>query len=266
MAEPTTEVGETKHEVDPSSDNVNGAQQPPEVSVKEVATTTAPAENAPKVAAVCKKHPDPKNDPQKKKKKRKSKKKKKHHEATESSSSDSSSSSSSSSSDSDAEANSASGSEEADSDSEASESDAGHRKRQRLRAKARAKRAQRDKKKNRKKRKTKSRKAAQSDSESKSSSDSDSESSESDDEGDSAVDDKALRKLVARLKLQQKRGKRLRNQANDSLGGLDPLGEARRDKKSRKKKPASKVAFKRVDQREFRIDCHYAPPRFFHLD
>jgi hypothetical protein len=65
------------------------------------------------------------------------------------------------------------------------------------------------------------------------------------------VDDKALRKLVARLKLQQKRSKRLRDQANDSLGGLDPLGEGRRDKKSRKKKPASKVAYKRVDQREF---------------
>jgi hypothetical protein len=254
MAEPTTEVGETKHEVDPSSDNINGAQQAPDVSVKDAATTTASAENAPKVAAVCKKHPDPKNDGHKKKKKRKSKKKKQHHEAAESSSSESSSSSSSSSSDSDSAANSASDSEEADSDSADTESDAGHRKRQRLRAKARAKRAQRDKKKNKKKRKTKSRKAAQPDSESESSSDSDSKSSESDDEGDSAVDEKALRKLVARLKLQQKRGKRLRDQANDSLGGLDPLGDGRRDKKSRKKKPASKVAFKRVDQREFQFD------------
>lgn len=249
MAEPPTELGdrETKLEVDPS-DNVNNGNQPaPEVSVKETATTPAPAENAPKVAAVCKKHPDAKHDGQKKKKKKKKRSKKKH-EAAESSSSDADSSSSSSSSSS-SESAEASNSGDAESDSDASESATDHRRRQRIRAKARARRAQRDKKKKKTKTKTKSRKQAQSDSESESSSDADSESEDSNDGGDS-VDEKAIRKLVAQLKLSQKRVKRLRDQVNDPLGGLDPVGESRRDKRSRKKKPASKVAFKRVDQRE----------------
>lgn len=251
MAEPPTELGdrETKLEVDPS-DNVNNGNQPaPEISVKETATTPGPAENAPKVTAACKKHPDTKHDSQKKKKKKKSKKK---HEAAESPSSDSDSSSSSSSSSS-SESAEASNSEDAESDSDASESAPDHRRRQRIRAKARARRAQRDKKKKKKtKTKTKSRKQAQSDSESESSSDADSESEDSNDGGDS-VDEKAIRKLVAQLKLSQKRVKRLRGQVNDPLGGLDPPGESRRDKRSRKRKPASKVAFKRVDQRECQI-------------
>lgn len=248
MAEPPTEPGdrETKLEVDPS-DNVNNGNQPaPEISVKEAATTPAPAENGPKVAAVCKKHPDAKHDGQKKKKKKKKSKKK--HETAESSSSDSDSSSSSTPSSS-SESAEASNSEDAESDSDANESATDHRRRQRIRAKARARRAQRDKKKKKTKTKTKSRKQAQSDSESDSSSDADSESEDSNNGGDS-VDEKAIRKLVAQLKLSQKRVKRLRDQVNDPLSGLDPPGESRRDKRSRKKKPASKVAFKRVDQRK----------------
>jgi hypothetical protein len=63
------------------------------------------------------------------------------------------------------------------------------------------------------------------------------------------LDEKALRKLVTRLKL-KKRAKKLRDQTSDDLTASDPLSE-KREKRSKKKKPASKVAFKRVDQREF---------------
>ncbi|KAJ5169263.1 uncharacterized protein N7482_004857 [Penicillium canariense] len=237
MAEPPIDSGETKDEAEPCTDNINGSAQPPAPEVTKDAAPTVPAEKAPKGAAGCKKHDAKKETQKPKKKKRRSRQK---HVTTESSSSESGSSSSGTSTSSD--------SDDADSDSDsiASESETDHRKRHRLRAKARAKRALRDKKKQKKKRKLRSRKLPPSDSGTESSSDSDSESDDSA-EVDTAVDEKALRKLVARLRL-QKRAKRLRGPAHDELGGLDSLGDSRRDKRSRKKKPASKVAFKRVDQ------------------
>jgi hypothetical protein len=223
MADPTEE---SKHEVEP--ENVNGSVQPaPEASVKDAATITVPVENAPKVG--CKKHPDAKSD----KKKKRSKKK---HDASESSSDSSGSTDSSSESD----------SGNADSESIASESESDKRRRHRLKTKVRAKRSQKDKKR-RRKRKVRSRRSNATDSDTDTDdSDTDSESSR---DTDSSLDEKALRKLVTRLKL-KKRAKRLRDETNDDLGVNDPLGETRRDKRSKKKRPASKVAFKRVDQRE----------------
>ncbi|KAJ5320623.1 hypothetical protein PENANT_c033G02621 [Penicillium antarcticum] len=222
MAEPTIPA-EAKDEVDPSTENLNGSAQP-EVAVKEVPAkdpAVAPAaETAPKL--VCQKH-----DKKKKRKKR----------AKKADSSDSSSSSSSSNSDSDADT------DDADSES-TSESNTDKRKRHRIRAKARTKRVLKDKKR-RKRRKQRSRKAAASDTDSSSdsSSESDSDSSE---KSDDSLDEKALRKLVTRLKL-KKRAKKLRDQTSDDLTASDPLSE-KREKRSKKKKPASKVAFKRVDQ------------------
>ncbi|KAJ5698014.1 hypothetical protein N7462_000019 [Penicillium macrosclerotiorum] len=246
MAEPTkVDTGETKHEVDPSTENLNGSAQPtaPEATVKDAATATVPAtENAPKVA-ICKKHPDAKADNQKRKKKKKKSKKKKQ-DASDSDSTESSSSSSSESSSSSSASDSDSDLDDADSESIASDSEPDRRKRHRLRAKARAKRALRDKKR-RKKRKLRSRKLVETDSDSEIPSDGDSDAEESEDIED--ADEKALRKLMARIKL-KKRAKRLRNQSNDDLDLSDPAGESRRDKRSKKKKPASKVAFKRVDQ------------------
>ncbi|KAJ6094527.1 hypothetical protein N7467_002040 [Penicillium canescens] len=224
MAEPTSIIAEAKDEVDPSTENLNGSAQPPEVAVKDIAVKDAAvapaAETAPKL--VCQKHD--------KKKKRKKRTKK-------ADSSDSSSSSSSSSSDSDADT------DDADSES-TSESNTDKRKRHRIRAKARAKRVLKDKKR-RKRRKQRSRKAAASDSDSTSDSSSESDS-DSSAESDDSLDEKALRKLVTRLKL-KKRAKKLRDQTSDDLTASDPLSE-KREKRSKKKKPASKVAFKRVDQ------------------
>ncbi|OGE49151.1 hypothetical protein PENARI_c023G01087 [Penicillium arizonense] len=224
MAEPTSITAEAKDEVDPSTENLNGSAQPPEVTVKEIAVKDAAvapaAETAPKL--VCQKHD--------KKKKRKKRTKK-------ADSSDSSSSSSSSSSDSDADT------DDADSES-TSESNTDKRKRHRIRAKARAKRVLKDKKR-RKRRKQRSRKAAASDSDSTSNSSSESDS-DSSAESDDSLDEKALRKLVTRLKL-KKRAKKLRDQTSDDLAASDPISE-KREKRSKKKKPASKVAFKRVDQ------------------
>ncbi|KAJ5756934.1 uncharacterized protein N7511_007116 [Penicillium nucicola] len=222
MAEPTIPA-EAKDEVDPSTDNLNGSAQP-EVAVKEVLAkdpAVAPAaETVPKL--VCQKH-----DKKKKCKKRPKK----------ADSSDSSSSSSSSNSDSDADT------DDADSES-SSESNTDKRKRHRIRAKTRAKRVLKDKKR-RKRRKQRSRKAAASDSDSSSDSSSASDS-ESSVESEDSLDEKALRKLVTRLKL-KKRAKELRDQTADDLTASDPLSE-KREKRSKKKKPASKVAFKRVDQ------------------
>ncbi|KAJ6013078.1 hypothetical protein N7522_003433 [Penicillium canescens] len=222
MAEPTSITAEAKDEVDPSTENLNGSAQPPEVAVKDAAKDAAvapAAETAPKL--VCQKH-------DKKKRKKRTKK---------ADSSDSSSSSSSSSSDSDADT------DDADSES-TSESNTDKRKRHRIRAKARAKRVLKDKKR-RKRRKQRSRKAAASDSDSTSDSSSESDS-DSSAESDDSLDEKALRKLVTRLKL-KKRAKKLRDQTSDDLTASDPLSE-KREKRSKKKKPASKVAFKRVDQ------------------
>lgn len=223
MADPTED---SKQEVEP--ENANGSAQPAaEASVKDAATTTVP-DNTPKVA-VCKKHPDAKSE----KKKKRSKKKQ---DTSESSSDSSESDDSSSESD----------SGNADSESIASESESDKRRRHRLKTRTRTKRAQKDKKR-RKKRKARSRKSNATDSDTDSSDDSDSDFVSSRD-SDSSLDEKALRKLVTRLKL-KKRAKRLRDETNDDLGANDPLGESRRDKRSKKRKPASKVAFKRVDQR-----------------
>ncbi|KAJ5137164.1 hypothetical protein N7448_005718 [Penicillium atrosanguineum] len=217
MADP---FEDSKLEVEPEN-NANGPAQPaPEVSVKDAATTTAVPDN-PKV---CKKH-------SKWDKKKRSQKKQ---DASESSS-DSESTDSSSGSD----------SANADSESIASESESDKRRRHRLKTKTRTKRAQKDKKR-RKRRKVRSRKSTSTDSDTDSSNDSDTDS-ESWRDSDSSLDEKALRKLVTRLKL-KKRARRLRDETNDDLGTSDPLGESRRDKRSKKKKPASKVAYKRVDQ------------------
>ncbi|KAJ5321996.1 uncharacterized protein N7506_011126, partial [Penicillium brevicompactum] len=162
---------------------------------------------------VCKKH---------------EKKKKVAHKKEES---DSSGSDSSSDSDSDA---------DSDSDSE-SESSTDKRRRHRLRTKARARRALKDKK--RRKKKHRSRKVDTSDSDSDSESESDTATST---ESDVSMDEKALRKLVTKLKL-KKKAKKLRDQTSDDLTPSDPVAEGRQ-KRSKKKKPASKVAYKRVDQ------------------
>ncbi|KAJ5501890.1 hypothetical protein N7463_004764 [Penicillium fimorum] len=211
--DPTSTLAEAKDEV--VSENLNGSAQPTEV--KEVKDAVAPApESTPTPAPkLCKKH------------KKKNKKKDE---------SDSSSESSSSGSDSDADS-------EDESDSTESDSDTEKRKRHRLR-KVRARRALKDKKR-RKKKKQRSRKVESSASESDTSSGSDSEpSTDSDDE----IDDKALRKLVTKLKLSKKRAKKLRELAADDSAASDPVGETRRERRSKKKKPASKVAYKRVDQ------------------
>ncbi|CDM28210.1 hypothetical protein DTO013E5_3881 [Penicillium roqueforti] len=208
---------EAKDEVVPS-ENVNGSAQSTETKeVKDAAAAPAPETAPASTPKVCKN--------------KKHKKKNKQKEESDSSSE------SSSSSESDSDADSESDSTESDADTE-------KRKRHRLR-KARARRATKDKKRRKKKKQQRSRKAEASDSESDSSSEADSESStDSDDE----IDDKALRKLVAKLKLSKKRAKKLRELASEELAASDSVGEARREKRSKKKKPASKVAYKRVDQ------------------
>ncbi|KAJ5790220.1 uncharacterized protein N7518_007231 [Penicillium psychrosexuale] len=208
---------EAKDEVVPS-ENVNGSAQSTETKeVKDAAAAPAPETAPASTPKVCKN----------KKHKKKNKKKEESDSSSESSSS----------SESDSDADSESDSTESDADTE-------KRKRHRLR-KARARRATKDKKRRKKKKQQRSRKAEASDSESDSSSESDSESStDSDDE----IDDKALRKLVAKLKLSKKRAKKLRELASEELAASDSVGETRREKRSKKKKPASKVAYKRVDQ------------------
>ncbi|KAI2685367.1 hypothetical protein LCP963914a_4694 [Penicillium roqueforti] len=208
---------EAKDEVVPS-ENVNGSAQSTETKeVKDAAAAPAPETAPASTPKVCKN----------KKHKRKNKQKEESDSSSESSSS----------SESDSDADSESDSTESDADTE-------KRKRHRLR-KARARRATKDKKRRKKKKQQRSRKAEASDSESDSSSEADSESStDSDDE----IDDKALRKLVAKLKLSKKRAKKLRELASEELAASDSVGEARREKRSKKKKPASKVAYKRVDQ------------------
>ncbi|KXG52455.1 ATPase, AAA-type, core [Penicillium griseofulvum] len=213
--DPTSTPVEPKDEVVP--DNLNGSAQSTDVKdVKEVKDAVAPASETTPASApkLCKKH------------------KKKNKKKEESDSSSESSSSSESDSDADSE-------EESD-----SESDSNTEKRKRRLRKARAKRALKDKKR-RKKKKQRSRKVESSDSESDSPSESDSASStDSDDE----IDDKALRKLVTKLKLSKKRAKKLRELASEDLAASDAVGETRREKRSKRKKPASKVAYKRVDQ------------------
>ncbi|KAJ5216639.1 uncharacterized protein N7498_003046 [Penicillium cinerascens] len=179
---------DSKHEVE--LEKANGSAQPaPEASVKDAATTTIP-DNTPKVA-VCKKHPDVKSEKKKKKKKKKNRSKKKQ-DASESESDSSESDDSSSESD----------SGNADSESIASESESDKRRRHRLKTKTRTRRAQRDKKR-RKKRKVRSRKSNATDSDTDSSDDSDTDSVSSRD-SDSSLDEKALRKLVTRLKLKKR--------------------------------------------------------------
>ncbi|CAG8039470.1 unnamed protein product [Penicillium salamii] len=223
MAEPT------EHDrVLPTSENLNGSIQiPSEKEIKEretdkdVKESKESKETKEKDAKeseatskpVCKKHEKKKKKPVKKEE------------------SDTSASDSSSNSDSDA---------DSDSDSE-SESSTDKRRRHRLRTKARAQRALKDKK--RRKKKHRSRKVETSDSASDSESESDTATSA---ESDESLDEKALRKLVTKLKL-KKRAKKLRDQTSDDLTPSDPVGEGRQ-KRSKKKKPASKVAYKRVDQ------------------
>ncbi|KAJ5736435.1 ATPase AAA-type core [Penicillium malachiteum] len=211
MTEPT-ENADTKHDAEPTdTKNANGSVQPNEVAVKEVkdaGTTAVPASELPKTDAT-------------RKKKKRTKK-----PETEESSSDSDST------------DSESDSEDDDSDSDDSESDSGRRKRNR-RAKARAKRALKDRK--RKKRKQRM-KAAVSVSDSEESSESEEESATEDEE----VDEKLLRKLVAQLAV--KKRKRLRKQSDQTGTVADPIAEALRQKRMKKKKPGSKAAFKRVDQ------------------
>lgn len=228
MADLSTDAGDTKHDVEPSD---NASAQPAEVAVKDAASV--PAETVPKVA--CKKHSDPKSDSQKKKKQGKNR------QLAPDSSSDESSSTESSSTESET--------DQADTESVASEtSSEERRKRQRVRTKARPKRFLKDKKR-KKKRKPRSRKAAESDSDSDSTSDSDSDS-DSDSKAKESLDEQSLWKLLTRLTLKRK-ARQLRDQTNDDLGIMDPLGlETRREKRVKKKKPASKVAFKRVDQRK----------------
>ncbi|KAK9855297.1 hypothetical protein MYU51_002701 [Penicillium brevicompactum] len=227
MAEPTTEP---HGRVLPASDDLNGSiPNPSEKETKERdsidkevkdAKETKDAKDVKDVKdsdttskPVCKKH---------------EKKKKVAHKKEES---DSSGSDSSSDSDSDA---------DSDSDSE-SESSTDKRRRHRLRTKARARRALKDKK--RRKKKHRSRKVDTSDSDSDSESESDTATST---ESDVSMDEKALRKLVTKLKL-KKKAKKLRDQTSDDLTPSDPVAEGRQ-KRSKKKKPASKVAYKRVDQ------------------
>ncbi|CAG8946684.1 unnamed protein product [Penicillium salamii] len=222
MAEPT------EHDrVLPTSENLNGSIQiPSEKEIKERETDKDVKESKEKDVKekdakeseatskpVCKKHEKKKKKPVKKEE------------------SDTSASDSSSNSDSDA---------DSDSDSE-SESSTDKRRRHRLRTKARAQRALKDKK--RRKKKHRSRKVETSDSASDSESESDTATSA---ESDESLDEKALRKLVTKLKL-KKRAKKLRDQTSDDLTPSDPVGEGRQ-KRSKKKKPASKVAYKRVDQ------------------
>ena len=229
MDEPTTEPHDR---VLPASDDLNGSiPNPSEKETKERdsidkevkdAKETKDAKDVKDVKdsdttskPVCKKH---------------EKKKKVAHKKEES---DSSGSDSSSDSDSDA---------DSDSDSE-SESSTDKRRRHRLRTKARARRALKDKK--RRKKKHRSRKVDTSDSDSDSESESDTATST---ESDVSMDEKALRKLVTKLKL-KKKAKKLRDQTSDDLTPSDPVAEGRQ-KRSKKKKPASKVAYKRVDQCE----------------
>ncbi|KAJ5081297.1 hypothetical protein NUU61_009561 [Penicillium alfredii] len=232
MPDPATpaDPADTKLEIDPSPENVNGTTQPStsEVPVKDTAAPIAATETTPKVA-VCKKHENIADSKRKKKGKKKP-------DATDSSSESTSSSDSTGKP----------GSATADSESTASESETDRHKRNRLRAKARSRRTLKDKqKRKKKKKKLRSRKAAEIVSETDSSTESESDFDGLDDEG--SMDEKALRKLVLKLKL-KKRARRLRDQASDELGGSDLLGETRREKRSKKKKPASKLAFKRVDQ------------------
>ncbi|KAJ5984702.1 hypothetical protein N7481_006801 [Penicillium waksmanii] len=233
MAEPIDQVEPSDHTVTTQ-----------DVSVKDPATTTT-TNTSLEGAKSCKKHPDHPDQKQKQKqkdkRKKRSKKKSPHDDDDETESSDDSSSSSSDDSDS-------SDSGDADSESDSSESDElDRRKRNRMRAKARAKQALKDKKRKKKKNRSRqSRKVISSDSDSASTVDSESDE-DSTDESDESLDEKALRKLVTRLKL-KRQAKKLRDQANDDLGLGDPLGDGRREKRSKRKKPASKVAFKRVDQ------------------
>ncbi|CAI7676605.1 unnamed protein product [Penicillium pancosmium] len=227
-------------QVEPSDHTVTAQ----DVSVKDPATTTT-TNTSPDGAKSCKKHPDHPDQKQKlkqkDKRKKRSKKKSAHDGDDETESSDDSSSSSSDDSDS-------SDSGDADSGSDSSEADElDRRKRNRMRAKARAKQALKDKKRKKKKNRSRqSRKVVSSDSDSESTVDSESED-DSANESDESLDEKALRKLVTRLKL-KRQAKKLRDQTNDDLGLGDPLGDGRREKRSKRKKPASKVAFKRVDQ------------------
>ncbi|KAJ5414772.1 hypothetical protein N7509_001399 [Penicillium cosmopolitanum] len=233
MTEPIDQVEPSDHTV-PAQD----------VSVKDPATTTT-TNTSPEGAKSCKKHPDHPDQKQKlkqkDKRKKRSKKKSARDDDDETESSDDSSSSSSDNSDS-------SDSGDADSESDSSESDElDRRKRNRMRTKARAKQALKDKRRKKKKNRSRqSRKVVSSDSDSESTLDSESED-DSANESDESLDEKALRKLVTRLKL-KRQAKKLRDQTNDDLGLGDPLGDGRREKRSKRKKPASKVAFKRVDQ------------------
>ncbi|KAJ5540444.1 hypothetical protein N7494_005520 [Penicillium frequentans] len=228
MAEPITNTADIKHEFEPSTENikiVNGSPPPvSEVAVKDAATSPV-TETSPMVGTGCKKHD--KMDGMKKKK-IKSKKR----DVDESSDSDSSLSTGDTDTDTSV------------TDSIASDSEPERRKKHRMRAKTQAKRALKDKKK-RNQRKQRGRKSAAADSISDTSNDSDAESDSY--ESDSSLDEKLLRKLVSKLTV-KKRHKRLRDQTSDDLGTTDSPGETRREKRSKKKKPASKVAFKRVDQ------------------
>ncbi|KAJ5610155.1 hypothetical protein N7510_006874 [Penicillium lagena] len=180
-----------------------------------------PAEKA--KTPVCKKHgakPD-----------KRTKKKKKAPE-TSNSSSDSTSTSSSDSS-SETSASECTSSDELD-----------RRKRHRQRTRARARRAMKNRHKTKKR-------SPRSDSDSDASSPSDSEDAGgSDAHMFSSTDEKALRKLMAQFQRNTLRfkghAKRLNQQASDDLNISDPLGDVRQKRK--KKRPASKVAFKRVDQ------------------
>ncbi|KAJ5927829.1 hypothetical protein N7466_006785 [Penicillium verhagenii] len=223
MAEPISNAAEAKLEIEPSTENIkiaNGTPPPvPEVAVKDPANIPIPSESPKKGC----KHTDKMDNI--KKKKRRTKKK-----AVDETSDSESSSSSSDDTDSDTSVV----------DSVTDESELERRKKTRYR---KAKQALRDKKK-RQRRRQRGRKSAAVDpvTETSSESDTGSESYES----DSALDEKNLRHLVAKLTL-KKRHKRSRDQNSDETGSTVTPTETRRSRRS-KRKPASKVDFKRVDQ------------------
>ncbi|PLB42709.1 uncharacterized protein BDW47DRAFT_121810 [Aspergillus candidus] len=262
MADPTPSTdATTRHDTDPSADNSTPSTTPGKT---DTTTTVSVADGTP-TKTQCKKHPtkDTERPARKNKKSRKAV-----NTPSEDSSSDSTSDSDSPTSD-DSEA-----SEEEDSPDSSSESD-GNRKNRRRRTRIRAKKNLRSSRKK------------------KYRSESESDADETDDE-DSAVDEKALRKLIARLKVKRKAKKlraqedssddededededttdsdetalllakerlsTLRNKRSDTRrhkgrgkrGSSDGLADGQKGSFQRskgRKKAASKMAFKRVDQ------------------
>ncbi|PKY04987.1 hypothetical protein P168DRAFT_235269 [Aspergillus campestris IBT 28561] len=183
MADPTPSTdATTRHDTDPSADNSTPSTTPGKT---DTTTTVSVAEGTP-TKTQCKKHPAKETERPARKNK---KSRKVVNTPSEDSSSDSTSDSDSPTSD-DSEA-----SEEEDSPDSSSESD-GNRKNRRRRTRIRAKKNLRSSRKK------------------KYRSESESDADETDEE-DSAVDEKALRKLIARLKVKRK-AKKLRAQEDSS--------------------------------------------------